>query len=404
MIAAVGKGAGAMAAAAGAHYARLGVPVEGIVVVPGDEDGEEAPRPHLPEAAGPPASRPGTAGGLVTLAGSHPVPDARSVAAGEALLAACRGLGEADLVLVLISGGASALATVPDGVPLADLDELTRALLASGAGIGEINTVRRKLCRIKGGGLARAAAPARVLGLVVSDVVGDDPAAIASGPTVPDPDGPEAALAVLRRHGITQEAVTRRLEELAAMPPEPWPGNAETKIIAGAGAALAAAGGSLAAAGYASHLLTGFIEGDSRAAARFHAAVVRQILASDEPFRRPCAIISGGETTVTIPPGVRPGSGGRNSDFVLALACELWGVPRVHALAADSDGLDGSAPAAGGFLGPRLFGQAREDEARAALAAFDSHGFLARHGHAFLTGATGTNVNDVRMILLDAPR
>lgn len=375
VIIALGKAALAMARAALTHYAAASVPVTGAVAGPGLETGLLGP--------------------LTVHRGGHPVPDQDSVRAGETVLQAVHGLTASDLVLVLLSGGASACATVPDGIGLEDLQELNRQLLASGAAISEFNTVRRKLCRLKGGGLARAAAPAQVRALAVSDVVGDDPAVIGSGPVSPDPDSAVDALAVLRRLGIGPAAVLDRLHQLAGQPVPPFPAVAGTTVIASAAASLEAAAGVLRRYGFTTRSLGAGIGGDSAAAAREQAALLRQ--GSGQPL----ALVSGGETSVRLPPDSQ-GHGGRNTHFALSLAVELWDRPGLAALCADTDGIDGSSDAAGAFITPQLFRQASRAEAERALRRNDSAGFFRRHGHLLETGPTGTNVNDLRLILLDS--
>lgn len=383
VIIAAGKAAHRMAEVALEHYRDTGAELSGVVVAPTEPAGRLGP--------------------LELQVGGHPVPDMNSIRAGEAVLDHVTGLSSDDHVLCLISGGASALMTVPDGVELPDLRDLNAALLASGADIADINTVRRKLCRLKGGGLARSAAPARVTGLLLSDVVGDDPALIASGPTVSDPDHAADALQILAGLEIDIPAVSARLRELArqSLRTDQTALNAHNTVIGSGSASLRAAAEVFEAAGYPTHILSATIAGDSAEAAGFHAAIVRQILDSDMPFTAPCALLSGGETTVRIDGSGVSGSGGRNSHFALALACALWGEPAVAALVADTDGVDGNTTAAGGFVTGGLYQSAGLTRARAALAARDSSGFLLQHGHALHTGATGTNVNDLRLILLE---
>lgn len=375
---AAGKAAPAMAAAALAHYLPTGVSISGVVAAPVGQ----------PDGAMP----------LEWFQAGHPLPDEGSVQAGHAVLGQLEDLQASDLVLVLLSGGASALLTVPDGLGLSDLRKVAELLLGSGADITEMNTVRRKLCLLKGGGLAAAAAPARVVTLAISDVVGDDLAAIGSGPTVPDPDGPADALEILERLQIDLPAVTKRLRELKASW-RPSRIKADTQVIASGLASLQAAAASLAQDGYEPDLLSDAVTGDSTSAAASQAELVRRLLAGDAQPATPRALISGGETTVRLPAGAG-GVGGRNSTFALSLAVELWGLPRVAALAADTDGIDGSSRAAGAFVTPGLAAVANIEEARAALSAGDSGGWFSRHDHAFITGPTGTNVNDLRIILV----
>jgi hydroxypyruvate reductase len=387
-----GKAAVPMARAVDRHYRDAGHAPAGLVI---------APDP-APEAVG----------NIRVLAASHPLPDERGVQATGMLLAEFADLRSEDLVICLLSGGGSALLTAPDGVSLSELAGLNSELLRSGADISEINTVRSHLCRVKGGGLAAAARPARLLALVISDVVGDDLSTVASGPTVPCSGSWADALAVLDRYGIDAPAARRVLEDGAAGLRPDKPGIAsgvfertETRLVASSQASLEAAAGLLESAGYRAHVLSDSVTGESRAAARFHAALTRQVLRRDQPFEAPCALVSGGETTVTLGAAGQHGSGGRNSDFALALALELWDDPRarlrVHALAADTDGIDGSAPVAGSFVTPALFAAASRQDAASAQASFDSHGFFAKCGLQLVTGPTGTNVNDLRIILIE---
>lgn len=375
VIIAAGKAAGTMARAALDYY-----------------------RPHLDRLSGVVISTEEPAGiaPLTGLTGGHPLPTGASVRAGQAVLRHLEGLTAADRVLCLLSGGASALMTVPDGVSLTDLRALNEALLASGAGIDRINTVRRKLCRLKGGGLARSAAPAAVTGLLLSDVAGDDPAQIASGPTVADPDDPAAALEILDSLAIRMPAISERLSSLQDnwRPPET---DSDTRVVASGAASLEAAAGYLQGAGYLTRNLGAAETGASEEAASRQAMLVRELLAT---AAGPVALLSGGETTVRTA-GSNTGRGGRNSHFALALACELWGEQHVTALSADTDGLDGNSEAAGAFVTPELYRTGNLEAARAALTERNSGGYLADHGHALVTGPTGTNVNDLRIILLE---
>jgi glycerate-2-kinase len=391
IITGAGKAAVPMARAAERHYREAGCSPAGLVIAP-----DPAP--------------PGF-GDVRIMTASHPLPDARSVQATRQLLDLLGNLESDDLVVCLLSGGGSALLNAPDGISLADLVSLSSELLHSGADITEINAVRRQLCQVKGGGLAAAAAPARLVALVISDVVGDDLATIASGPTVPCDSTFADALRILDHYRLGAPAVRKVLEAGRAglRPGKPEPGSAlfervQTLLVASGQASLEAAASVLADHGYPAHILSDSVTGDSRQAARFHAAVARQVTRHDQPFTAPCALVSGGETTVTLGTA-KPGSGGRNSDFALALALDLWDDPRdrqrVHALAADTDGIDGSAEVAGSFVTPALFAAASRAEAAAAQAAFDSHGFFGRHGHQLVSGPTGTNVNDLRLLLID---
>jgi glycerate 2-kinase len=383
-----GKAAAAMAAAVETHYGPQ-VPLGGLVIVPdGHGDGGESGAPRRVEVA----------------EASHPLPDERGVAATERILALVAQCGADDLVLVLISGGGSSLLCAPDGLGLAEKAELTRRLLRSGAGIGEMNRVRKHLSRVKGGRLALAAAPAPVVALVLSDVVGDDLSSIASGPTVADPSTYGEALEVLDRFGIEAPTVRTVLAEGAsgARPETPKPGDPRlasvvTRLVGGNQTSLAAAAGVLAEAGFAPHILSSTIIGESREVAGVHAAIARQALARSEPFAPPCALISGGETTVTVRGN---GRGGRNGEFGLALALALPEGAPVWALAADSDGIDGSEENAGVVVSPSLLATMDRHRAAALLAANDSYTFFADSRHLLVTGPTGTNVNDLRIVLL----
>lgn len=376
-----GKAAAAMAQAVERHYRE--VPLEGLVVTRYGH-GAATERIRVVEAA-------------------HPVPDEAGLQATEAILGLAEGLSEDDLLLCLISGGGSALLVAPHGVTLADKVALTRALLRSGADIREMNTVRKHLSRIKGGRLAAAAAPARVRTLIISDVAGDDLSSIASGPTVPDPTTFGDALAVLDRYGLDFPAVRAHLEAgvRGERPETPKPGDprlarVENSIVANAQAMLEAAARYLAARGFTPLILSDSLTGEAREAAKFHAALVRQVLRYGQPVARPCALISGGETTVTVR---GQGRGGRNGEFLLALALELDSLPGVFALACDSDGIDGSEDNAGAIIGPDSLAALGKAEARRRLDQNDSYGFFADIGGLVVTGPTRTNVNDLRIVL-----
>lgn len=327
----------------------------------------------------------------------HPLPDAAGADAARRILESVSGLSADDLVLCLISGGASALLALPaPGITLADKQAVTRALLASGATIAEINTVRRHLSAIKGGRLAVAAAPAPVVALLISDVPGDDPAAIGSGPSVADPTSLDDARAVLARHGIEPPAaIAARLSDVAAETPNPGDprlATVRTMIVATPAAARAAAADAARGAGLAPIILGDAIEGEARVLGRAHAALARQ-------QRAPALLLSGGECTVTLGGG---GHGGPNAEYALALAIALDGAPGIFALAADTDGIDGSEDNAGAFVAPDSLSRARAAgrDPLADLAANESHGFFAAIGDLLITGPTRTNVNDFRAILV----
>ena len=336
---------------------------------------------------------------------AHPVPDEAGRKAAARMLAAVRGLTADDLVLVLISGGGSALLALPfEGIALADKQQINRALLRSGAGIGEMNCVRKHLSAIKGGRLAAAAHPARVLTLVISDVPGDDPAVVASGPTVADPGTCAEALAILEAHRIDVPPHVRQL--LASGAPEtPKPGDprlarSETRVIATAQAALAAAAEAARAAGVAPLILGDAIEGEAREVAKALAGMAKSCARHGAPLRPPCVLLSGGETTVTVR---GQGRGGRNAEFLLALAVALDGAAHIHAIACDTDGIDGSEDNAGAWLADDTLARARAlgIDARGRLADNDGYGFFAALGDLVVSGPTRTNVNDFRAIYIE---
>jgi hydroxypyruvate reductase len=325
---------------------------------------------------------------LELIEASHPVADAASEMAATRLLALAESAGEEDLVLVLLSGGASALLAAPNPpMTLADKQALTRALLGSGASIGEINLVRRHLSRIKGGRLAKAAWPARVVTLAVSDVTGDNPADIGSGPTVADAGTIGEARAVLARYGIAEPAGWSESVKPGAKELE----RASFRIVADAGVALDAVAAHLTAAGYAVELIAREATGEARAVAAEHAALA---LAA----RGRIALLSGGELTVTIK---GKGRGGPNQEYALALALALNGTQGICALAADTDGVDGSHDVAGAYIDAGTLRALGEANARKALEANDAGTALDAIGALFVTGPTRTNINDLRMILID---
>ncbi|MBM3519065.1 MAG: glycerate kinase, partial [Alphaproteobacteria bacterium] len=332
---------------------------------------------------------------------AHPVPDMAGQEAAERMLGLVQGLTPDDLVLCLLSGGGSALLALPaPGITLADKRSTTQALLRSGATIREMNCLRKHLSAIKGGRLAAAAAPARVLTLMISDVPGDDPAVIASGPTVPDPTAFAEARAVLAKYGIAPPtAVTRHLAMAADETPKPGDARlvrASHVIIAAPKDALAAAARLAEAQGYRPIVLGDALEGESRLVAQEHAALARR----HSTARGRVALLSGGETTVTIR---GTGRGGRNAEYALALALALAGAPGVHAIACDTDGIDGSEDNAGATIAPDTLSRlaALGADAGRLLADNDSYGAFALLGDLVLTGPTLTNVNDFRAILVD---
>ncbi len=337
---------------------------------------------------------------------AHPVPDAAGAAAAARVLEMVRGLTADDLVIALISGGGSALMTLPaDGITLAEKQEINQALLASGAAIGQMNVVRKHLSAIKGGRLAAAAHPARVVGLLISDVPGDDPGVIASGPTVGESSTPADAQAILEHYRIPMPASVRahlaRAKGCPA-PDDPRLALAENHIIAAPQVSLEAAAEAARAAGYTPLILGDSLEGEAREVGIVMAGIARQVLTHGQPVAPPCALLSGGETTVTLrDPGGGTGRGGRNVEFLLSLAIALGGLP-VHALACDTDGIDGAEDVAGAIIGPDTLTHARAAglNPRAELANNNAHGFFEILGDQVITGPTLTNVNDFRALLI----
>ncbi len=340
--------------------------------------------------------------GIEVREAAHPVPDAAGEAAAQEILERARALGEDDLMLCLISGGGSALLSLPaPGLDLADKQAVNQALLESGAPIDAMNCLRKHLSAIKGGRLAAAAAPARVLCLMISDVPGDDPAVIASGPTVPDPTTFADARAVLERYGIAPPAaVARHLADAAEETPKPGDPlfeRVENRIVTAPAVALDAAAGVAREAGLAVRLLGDALEGEARDLGRAHADLARQALAAG----RPTVLLSGGETTVTMTG--ESGRGGRNSEYLLALAEALDGHPGIWAIACDTDGMDGSEDNAGARIAPDTLARARaagRDPARD-LAGHDAYSLFEATGDLIVTGPTLTNVNDFRCVLVD---
>lgn len=333
----------------------------------------------------------------------HPVPDEAGREAAQRIMALARGLGPDDLLICLMSGGASALLASPaPGLSLDDKRAVAKALLRSGAAIGEMNVVRKHLSAIKGGWLAAAAHPARVLTLVISDVPGDDPGVVGSGPTVADASTFAEARAVLERYAIVPPpAVARHLAQACEETPKPGDprlAGAQTRIVATAQDALEAAAAAARRQGLTPVIL-GDIEGEAREVAKVLAGIARQCARHGQPAAAPCLLLSGGETTVTVRGN---GRGGRNVEFLLALAIALDGLPGVHALACDTDGIDGSEDNAGAILRPDTLARARALglDARAMLADNDGYGFFAALGDLVVTGPTRTNVNDLRAILV----
>ncbi|MBI1209360.1 MAG: DUF4147 domain-containing protein [Azospirillum sp.] len=336
---------------------------------------------------------------------AHPVPDEAGRAAAGRILALARGLGPEDLLLCLVSGGASALLALPaPGLTLADKQAVNRALLRSGAAIGEMNCVRKHLSAIKGGRLALAAAPARVVSLLISDVPGDDPSVIGSGPTVPDLSTLGDARAILAKYRIEPPAAVvthlARPESETPKPGDPAFARSVTSLIATPQDALEAAATVARQAGLTPVILGNAIEGEAREVAQVFAGIVRQVVGHGQPASPPCVLLSGGETTVTVR---GQGRGGRNAEFLLALAVALDGLPGVSALAGDTDGIDGTEDNAGAILRPDSLARAAALglDAKASLADNDGYGFFAALDDLVVSGPTYTNVNDFRAIVID---
>ncbi|HEY9163553.1 MAG TPA: glycerate kinase [Magnetovibrio sp.] len=378
-----GKAAAAMARALEDHW---GLDLEGVVVT---RYGHSVPTQKIE-----------------VLEASHPVPDQAGVDASKRILETVQGLSEDDLVLCLISGGGSALLSLPaNGITLEDKATFTNQLLRSGATITEMNCVRKHLSAIKGGRLAMACHPARVVSLIISDVPGDDLSSIASGATVPDPSTYADALAVIEKYGIDAPKAIKDL--LNAAPDEtPKPGDprfdsVQNILIATPQMSLEAAAEAARKAGYTPMILSDRIEGESRDVAEVHAAIARQVLAHGQPLQAPAVLLSGGETTVTI--RGKGGRGGRNSEFLLALAVSLGGLAKVHAIACDTDGIDGSEDNAGAIIDPGTLarGAAAGLDAKAFLANNDAYTYFQGINALVMTGPTLTNVNDFRAIVIE---
>ena len=378
-----GKASAAMARAVEDHWSG---PLSGLVVT---RDGHEEPCERIE----------------IALA-RHPVPDARGLAAAERMLGLVRDLTPQDFVLCLISGGGSALLPLPsEGLSLADKQELNQNLLKSGATITEMNTVRRHLSRIKGGRLAAACHPARVLTLVISDVPGDGLHDIASGPTVADPTTCADALGILQRYAIPMSPRIRELlergegESLKAG--DPRLARCETRLISSPQMGLEAAARVAQAQGVTPCILGDSLEGEAREVGRVMAGIARQVAQRLQPVAAPAVLLSGGETTVTVR---GQGCGGRNVEFLLSLGLNLQNHPRIHALAADTDGVDGGAETAGAFWHPETLARARALglSAQQALDQNDAHPFFAALGQDLVSGPTRTNINDLRAIFIDA--
>ena len=378
-----GKASAAMAQAVEAHWTS---PLSGLVIT---RYGYAVPCQHIEivEAA-------------------HPVPDQAGLQAAQRMLNLVQGLRADDTVLCLMSGGGSALLPLPiDGLTLEHKQEINRALLVSGATISEINCVRRHLSAIKGGRLAAACYPARVLTLLISDVPGDDPIDIASGPTVGDPTTCADALAILQRYQITLPAAVQSIltsgQGESVKPTDSRIARAEVRIIATPQMALEAAAAVATQAGIRTHILSDALEGEAREVGKVLAGIALQVARHAQPFSAPCIVLSGGETSVTVR---GHGRGGRNVEYLLAQAITLNGHPRIVGLAADTDGVDGQEEIAGAYLRPDSLarGRAQGLSARTMLDNNDGHGFFGALGDALITGPTLTNVNDFRALYIAA--
>jgi hydroxypyruvate reductase len=389
-----GKASGAMAQAVEALWP-ANAPLSGLVVTRYD---------HVPPRA------PGLPYRIEVVEASHPVPDAAGLAAAQRILDMAHGLTADDLVLCLISGGGSSLLSLPaPGMALADKQKINQALLASGATIGEMNCVRKHLSAIKGGRLALACAPARVVSLLISDVPGDDPTVIASGPTVADPTSCADALAVLQRYAIDvppeiRAALAQGILE-TPKPDHPALTGNQVQIVATPQQSLEAAAQAARDAGIAAYILSDSMEGESREVGQVHAALARAVARQGQPFARPCVILSGGETTVTLrprAPGAPKGRGGRAGEFCMGLAHGLQGQDGVYALAADTDGIDGVENNAGAHVSPDTLARARArgHKLENYLDRNDAYGYFEALDDLFVTGPTFTNVNDFRAILV----
>ncbi len=389
-----GKAAGAMAHALEALWP-ANAPLSGLVVT---RYHHTPPRP------------PGLVQRIEVLEAAHPVPDEAGLAASERMMALCQGLTADDLVICLVSGGGSALLTLPaQGLNLKDKQQINRALLESGANILEMNTVRKHLSRIKGGRLAAACHPAQVVTLTISDVPGDDPAVIASGPSVPDASTCDQAMAILTRYRISlPEAVWAALRSGALETPKPTDPvfhGQRVHMLATPQQSLQAAAEVARQAGLHAYVLSDEIEGESREVGKVHAALARAAARGEGPFQKPCVLLSGGETTVTVrpqAPDTPRGKGGRAGEFCLGLAMGLQGQTGVWGLAADTDGIDGVEDNAGAVVTPDTLSRAEQRGLKPSVYVDrnDSYRFFEALGDLVVTGPTHTNVNDFRAILV----
>jgi len=398
-----GKAGGSMAAAVDALWPR-NAPLSGLVVTRYD---------YVPPAYR--ALQQQGAGRIEVVEAAHPVPDDAGRRAARRIADLTRGLTQDDLVLCLISGGASSLLAMPaDGITLEQKQAINKALLRSGAAIDEMNCVRKHLSAIKGGRLAAMCAPAQVVTLLISDVPGDAPQVIGSGPTVPDSTTCADALRILARYGIEVPPAARAGLESGALetpkPGDPRFAGHQVHMIATPQQSLEAAAALARDAGIGVHLLSDEIEGESREVGKVHAALARNIARRGQPFAKPCVVLSGGETTVTVKtkgdgprgPGTRPGHGGRATEFLLGCAIALQGEPGVHVLAGDTDGIDGVEDNAGAIVTPSTLARAQALGLKAAdyLDANDAYHFFKPLGDLVVPGPTFTNVNDFRAVLI----
>ena len=390
-----GKAGGSMAAAVDAAWPK-GAPISGLVVTRYD---------YVPPAY---KQDPGR---IEVVEAAHPVPDEAGRRAAKRIAELTQGLTKDDLVLCLISGGASSLLAMPaEGITLEEKQAINKALLKSGAAIDEMNCVRKHLSAIKGGRLAAMCAPAQVVTLLISDVPGDAPEVIGSGPTVPDSTTCADALRILARHGIAVPAAARKALESGALE-TPKPGDArfnghQVHMIATPQQSLEAAAALARQAGIGVHVVSDEMEGESREVGKVHAAMARYVARHGQPFAKPCVILSGGETTVTVKSkgeGSRaPGKGGRATEFLLGCAIALQGEPGVHVMAGDTDGIDGVEDNAGAIVTPTTLARAQGMglKARDFLDHNDAYNFFAPLGDLVAPGPTFTNVNDFRAMLI----
>jgi len=342
------------------------------------------------------------AGRIEVLEASHPTPDAMSEDAGRRILAAVQGLTADDLVVALMSGGGSSLMVLPaGGMTLADKQAVNASLLASGANMVEMNAVRKHLSAIKGGRLALAAHPARVVTLAISDIPGDDPASIASGPTVADASTLAGVHEIVARYKIDLPFAAQAVLATGNETPKKLSAQNSVRVIAAPSLALAAAARVAVEAGLAPLILGDAIEGESRELGIVMAGIAHSCRLNGLPVKAPAVLLSGGETTVTIGKA-RAGRGGRNTEFLLGFAIAMAGEPDIFALAGDSDGIDGTEDAAGAIVAPNTLTRARAKnlDARQHLVAHDSYSFFAGVGDLVRTGPTDTNVNDIRAVLI----